>query len=280
MKDMKKAKISCFLPSFLQQPHPARSRKTDRRAWQQKLTGRLGLCFVGCIAFSLMVVGEESNGYRLQELLAKIAATWDENVARNARGEVVSLRLSGVFSAETNLTLLTSLASLTNVTLKYSRETPLTAKAVASLSAIPNLTSVQLACFFGRLEPGVFTQLCNIKNLSALTLYGTHPTQEEFCAITNLQNLTSFTVDFSTNFGKQELSLLTALPRLNSLVVGFTTVKNTDTNILKSCLSLTNFVFDSTSPSVGGRQIIRVPSAAEMENGAQIEITTNMDSEK
>jgi hypothetical protein len=39
------------------------------------------------------------------------------------------------------------------------------------------------------------------------------------------------------------LSLVATLPRLNSLVVAATMVSGDETNILKSCLSLTNFVF-------------------------------------
>ncbi len=242
--------------------------------------------FIGFFSFAFLVAGGESNGNRLQDLLAKITQQWNGNVARNERGEVVSIRLYDEFLAETNFGLIRNLPSLTNVILRYSSTTPLTEKAVDSLAAAPNLKSVELACFFSRIEPGVFPKLCSIRNLTGMILYGACPTHEDFRAITNLQNLTFFAVAYSKNFGKQDLSVLTALPRLNSLVIAGTMVTNTDTNILKSCPSLTNFVFNGNRPQTNasagetksGGQIIRVPSAAEREKGAKIEVAPTMDS--
>jgi hypothetical protein len=245
----------------------------------------LGSGFLGCLTLAFVVMAEDSNDSRLRDLLAKIAEQRSENVGRNERGEVVSLFLSKGFLAETNITLLAKLDSLTSVRLRGSAETPLTSKAVASLATIPNLTNVALQCFFNRLEPETFSQLWNIKHLKRLMFWGVDPTHEEFSAITNLQELTCFGVSCSRTFGKQDLPVLTKLPHLNYLMIVSTQVTRADTNILKGCLSLTNFKFSTTNlsapgftePCVGGGQIIiRVPSVAETEQGAQIEITTNI----
>ena len=207
----------------------------------------LGVCLLGYVALAFVVMGEGPNGYGVDAMLRKIAKQNDQGVIRNDQGKVVSVWLGGSFEGEfleeTNVSLLTNLDSLTIVKLQSSRGQPLTPKAVASLSGVRNLTNLELMCFFHKLEPGVFTQVCKIKHLKRLYLWGVSPAKEEFHAITNLQNLTFFGAEGCSTFGKPELSLVATLPRLNSLVVAATMVSGDETNILKSCLSLTNFVF-------------------------------------
>ncbi len=207
----------------------------------------LGVCIRGFMALASVVMGAPPNPHLLDDMLRKINKQNDQAVIRNEQGKVVSVRVGGSsggeFLAESNLSLLTNLDSLTTVKLQFSRGHPLTPEAVASLSALPRLTNLVLMCFADQLEPGVFTQVCKIKHLKRLFLWGAAPPREEFSAVTNLQNLTCFGADVCSTFGKRELSLVATLPRLNSLVVAATKVSEDETNILKSCLTLTNVIF-------------------------------------
>jgi len=203
----------------------------------------LDICFFVFVALTWEVMGESPHENRAANMLEKIAKQNHEGVIRNNEGKVVSVWLQGEFLEETNVSLLTNVDSITTVKLQSLHGYALTPEAVASLSALPNLTNLVLMCFWNKLEPGVFAQVCKIKHLQRLFLWGVSPAREEFNAITNLQNLTSFGADVCSSFGSRELSLVATLPHLNSLVVSVTKVSADETNILKSCPSLTNFVF-------------------------------------
>lgn len=89
----------------------------------------------------------------------------------------------------------------------------------------------------------MFAKLCEDRRLKVLALVGAFPSTLEFGSITNLQGLERVLIAAWPSFGKEEVTLLSGLPKLSSLAIFGTGVSNADTNILKHSSSLTNIDF-------------------------------------
>jgi len=192
--------------------------------------------------------GAELTNSRLESLLERIAAEGSYTVSKNADGDVVQILLIGSFYQKTNLTILEDLGSLETVTFRSRKEFQLSTNEIEGLLALPKLNSVCLQCF-GELESNVFIRLCKDQRLKTLKLIGAWPPKGEFNSITNLQSLERTKINCWPSFGREELTILAQLPKLNSLTVFGTAVSATDTNILKNSSSLTNidFIFRDNS---------------------------------
>ena len=99
----------------------------------------------------------------------------------------------------------------------------MTRQRILDLRHITNLNAVGIRCF-GRLDSGVFEQLCKFQSLRKLSLAASYPPTQEYVHIIKLTNLEVLTIG-DTNFGDQQFRLLADLPSLKSLVVYARTVK-------------------------------------------------------
>jgi hypothetical protein len=116
----------------------------------------------------------------------------------------------------------------------------ITKEGASRLRGMTNLESIGMACG-GSLKPGVFSEICQMRGLRKLNLISARPpAAEEYSAVTNLQNLTEFSVSYCQNFGDRELCLLTNLPNLKSLKINYSGITPEGMRFLHQMTSLTN----------------------------------------
>jgi len=163
------------------------------------------------------------------------------DVTRDSRGNVVALRLLREWVTDWNLTLVSEIGSLKEVSLVTSKTNDLSGRGISSLSRLTNLVSVQVNCG-GSLPKGVFREVCNLRRLQHLGLAGAYPPAEEYTSITNLNNLTDLRVVACTNFTDKELNYLTNLVNLRSLVLYYDGISKEGTNVLQTMNGLTNVI--------------------------------------
>jgi len=88
-----------------------------------------------------------------------------------------------------------------------------------------------------------------LTRLSTLCLVAAPQEKQNYAALTNLQNLVALHVSYDTNFGDAELSMLTNLPKLQSLDLFWDGVTRNGTNVLLSRMSsLTNAMVQFRKP--------------------------------
>jgi hypothetical protein len=193
------------------------------------------------LLLGLVVNAQSSNSFEsLADLLMGLERYSDGRYIRKENGKVVEVYLLGDFLTKSNLVLLAGSETLNEVRLQGS---PMSREEVDCLAAVPHLTAVGLSCAWDRLEPGAFADLCNNKKLKKLLIGGVAPPEKEFNAITNLVNLTEVRISYCHTFTERQLLLMQKLPRLQSLYLYDTAISNVDTNVIKGCSALTNFVF-------------------------------------
>jgi hypothetical protein len=168
---------------------------------------------------------------------------------RNEKGEIVSLNLSPLLANDVGLGLFKQFGSVHTIRLQTSGLSPeLTKQGISSLARMTNLTSLSLACGH-LLKTGVFDEICKLRGLRELSLYGACPPQKEYASITNLQNLVRLRISLCANFGDREINLLTNLPTLKSLTLEYNGFSRDGTNVLRSLSGLTNFAVRVARPS-------------------------------
>lgn len=167
---------------------------------------------------------------------------------RDAKGDVVSLTLTSLLANDAGLDLFGKFGSLQKLRLQTSRLSPgLTRQGISSLVTMTNLTSINIACG-GLLKAGVFEEICKMKKVRELGLVAAYPPASEYSGLTNLHNLVELRVGHCTNFGDRELSLLTNLPALKSLILYADGFSSEGTNVLVTMAGLTNAVIRVRNP--------------------------------
>jgi hypothetical protein len=171
---------------------------------------------------------------------------------RDQDGKVISATLDTPNVNDQGLGLLSCLSSLRGLTMtRHQIIDRLTPKGISALARLSNLSTLKIRCF-GRLDSGVFEEICKLRSLRELDLLLSIPPQREYRSITNLTNLAVLKISYCTNFGDQELCLLTNLTTLRNLGLSYDGFSPERTNVL-ACLKdqLTNCVVRCQSATNG-----------------------------
>lgn len=159
---------------------------------------------------------------------------WDTN------GQLVSVSIGGTNASDSNLFLLSRIHSLQTLRLQtYGTGERVSREGYASLQQLTNLTGLRVACAFA-MHRGIFEEICRLNGLRRLTLYYAYPTRDKYTNLVALTNLEEFTNTGCTNFGPQEVKLLTNLTKLKSIMLELSDASKQDTNVLSSLKNLTN----------------------------------------
>jgi hypothetical protein len=160
---------------------------------------------------------------------------------RDTNGNVVTLLLDSHLADDQGIEAASKIHSLRELRIQPSAVDKIPTKAAIShLLGMTNLESLGLGCG-GTLNPGVFAEICQIRGLRKLSLVSTRPPAEEtYSAITNLQNLTAFSISYCPNFGDRELCLLTNLHNLRSLDIYRSGITSEGMKVLRQMNDLTN----------------------------------------
>jgi hypothetical protein len=198
-----------------------------------------------CVAVLSVARGENvipsaAEDKELDHLLERLATNDRRNVERDSDGNVISVFLRGGLANDENVQAIARLKSIRTLRMQGRAQAgELTAKGIAPLAQLTNMTVLSIACI-GELTPGVFREVCTLRGLNALQLTATYAPPSEYACITNLPNLSSLYVSYCTNFGDGELASLTNLPQLKDLTLDSIAVSKRATNILNQMKRLTN----------------------------------------
>jgi hypothetical protein len=184
---------------------------------------------------------ESNRQVALDSLLSSIEYL---DLQKDEQGHVVSLALGSRNATDQNLSLVSTLSTLQELTIR-GRGWPSnqwTLDGLAQLERMTNLSSLRIACL--AVEPDKNLQflyeVSRLHQLRSLYLVCASQKTAEYFALTNLQNLTTLLVSYDTNFGNAELSLLTNLPNLKRIDLYGAAVTPEGTNVLSQMPGLTN----------------------------------------
>lgn len=166
------------------------------------------------------------------------------DLQRDEQGQVVSLVLSQRNATDESLSLVSTLPTLRELTIR-GRGYPSnrwTLNGLAHLKRMTNLSTLRIACL--ATEPDMNLQflheVSHLEQLRSLYLVAASQKTAEYSTLTNLQNLTTLLISYDTNFGNAELPLLTNLPNLKRVDLYWDGVTPHGTNVLSQMPSLTN----------------------------------------
>jgi hypothetical protein len=175
-------------------------------------------------------------------LLEEVEKERPDAVGRSLSGEVVSVLLEPAYGNDSSLAAVSSISTVRDLTVFAGYHTPdLTAAGIASLAKLTNLAALRISCP-GKLQDGVFHEICALKGLRRLALDASEPAHGEYFELTNLHSLAELQVRYAPGFGDQQLCLLTNLPALQNLRLAETGITQSATNVLRSMNSLTNIM--------------------------------------
>lgn len=161
---------------------------------------------------------------------------WDTN------GNLTSVYLKSDEATDTNLALICTVESIKQLIMQTRSHgsNGLTAAGISCLGRLTNLTTLNVACTF-KMPDGMFEEICKLQGLRSLGLVGAFPSKEsEYENLECLTNLEELRITYCTNFGSQELGLLTNLTRLKKLELNLFDGHSSDTNVLGCLKNLTN----------------------------------------
>jgi hypothetical protein len=204
------------------------------------------------VALFLVCAGDykpfaQPTNSELSALLQKVEEN-PEDLGRDRNGNVVSLALRGTNANNRALLLVSTFGFLQELVIQ-GRGRPdtgeWTREGIACLHNLTNLVSLRILCVAPQpaLKEGVFKEICNLRGLRSLSLVAACPERSDYVALSNLQNLAELRVSYATNFGDRELSSLTNLVNLRSLLIEWDAVSQQGTNVLSRMPHLTNATF-------------------------------------
>ena len=160
---------------------------------------------------------------------------WINPIVWNTNGELVTVSLPRSEATDSNILMLSQIYSIQTLRIQG-----FTIDGSDALHGFTNLMALNLACG-GRMSSGVFEHIGRIHGLRQLSLWGIYPSREEYTNLLALTNLEEFANTACTNFGPQELKLLTNLTRLKSIRLELSNAtRQQDTNVLSNLKYLTN----------------------------------------
>ncbi|HZQ47252.1 MAG TPA: hypothetical protein VFC07_09600 [Verrucomicrobiae bacterium] len=174
----------------------------------------------------------------LDQLELKSPPYWQSDT----KGNLIKVWLSWKEANDTNLALLSTVGSIQELGMRPQRHGlgGLTREGFSSLKQLTNLTKLNVGCIF-EMPPGMFEEICQLKGLRSLTLYGAFPPKKaEYENLKRLTNLEELRMSYCANFGGQELGWLTNLTHLKSLELPVYSGSKADTNVLSCLKNLTN----------------------------------------
>jgi hypothetical protein len=168
-----------------------------------------------------------------------------EDLKQDALGNVVFLALRGTNASDQNLSTAGTLPSIRELVIqgRGRRGTPSwTTDGISQLRKLPRLEKLRILCVSlePALETEVFQEICHLQGLRSLMLVAASPKQSDFAYLTNLQNLVELHINYATNFGDPELSLLTNLPNLKHVGFACDAISRDGTNVFDGMPGLTN----------------------------------------
>ena len=197
----------------------------------------VGALFAGCAAQLVRAqTNSQTSDYSDYEFSGGFGK-WTRDISNNA----VSVRLWYPLANDQGIALFSGFTTIREFSLKVPSRynMGISAAGIASLTPLTNLTKLSVACA-GSLRPGVVEAICRLKQLRELQLYAAHPPPQEYACLTNLQNLTTLSIIYNTNFCDRELSILTNLTNLRSLTLRDDGFSEEGVRVLAGMTSLTN----------------------------------------
>jgi hypothetical protein len=166
------------------------------------------------------------------------------DIQKDGQGQVVSLALRSRNATDQNLSLVSTLSRLQELTIT-GRGWPSnrwTLDGLSQLKRMTNLSTLGIGCLSPQPDknPQFLHEVSRLQQLRSLSLVCASQETQEYSALTNLQNLTTLHISYDTNFGNAELSLLTNLPSLKSIDLYGASVTPKGTNVLSQMPGLTN----------------------------------------
>ena len=167
-----------------------------------------------------------------------------DDLQKDREGLVIGLALHSTNANDQNLSLVSTLQSLNELTIQgrgWPASNRWTLEGISSLERMTNLTTLRILCqSVPELNVQFLPAFSRLTRLSTLYLVAAPQEKQNYAALTNLQNLVALHVSYDTNFGDAELSMLTNLPKLQSLDLFWDGVTRNGTNALSRMSSLTN----------------------------------------
>jgi len=178
----------------------------------------------------------------LDSLLKRLEES--DDLQKDREGRVVGLALRSTNANDQNLSLVSTLQSLKELTIQgrgWPTSNRWTLEGISSLERMTNLTTLRILCqSVPENNVQFLPAFSRLTRLSTLYFVAAPQEKQNYTALTNLQNLVALHVSYDTNFGDAELSMLTNLPKLQSLDLFWDGVTRNGTNALSRMSSLTN----------------------------------------
>jgi hypothetical protein len=195
----------------------------------------------------LAVSAEVQGTNPVSNLLQTISTRFPWTIDRDSTGSPVCIGIPSRYNDDRSLALLGSLCTVTQIVIfGGSKEweqmsPPLTERGISFLAGMTNLTSLELACL-QRLDSGVLRGVCGLTHLNRLTLYNVALPSDEYRWLAYATNLEHLEIQNCSNFGDQQLRLITTLTTLKDLRLLGTSVTPDATNGVNRMHSLTNML--------------------------------------
>jgi len=152
-------------------------------------------------------------------------------------GVTYQIGLKGELLTDLTLGLISQMPTIRDLVFQGgTMQDKISADGISQLSALTNLDSLHIGCF-GKMKPGLFAEICKLKQLRSLALDISMPPPVEYAYITNLDNLEVLKVNGCTNFNNDAAYAITNLTKLKTLTLRFDGVSS---NVKSSFQLMTN----------------------------------------
>jgi hypothetical protein len=180
---------------------------------------------------------------QLESLLKWVEEPYDSQ--KDGEGRVVFLALRSTNATDKNLSLVSTLQSLQELTIQgrgWPASNRWSLEGISYLEKLTNLTTLRILCQAVPPEINVqfLPEVSRLTKLRNLYLVAAPQEKQNYTSLTNLQNLVALHVSYDTNFGDAELSLLTNMPNLRNVDLFWNAVTPEGTNVLSRMSVLTN----------------------------------------
>jgi hypothetical protein len=182
-------------------------------------------------------------------LLKSIERNSGNYVARDQQGHVYRLLVPFGYVTDNNLRLVSACPFLTDLSLRFTKRDyrSLTGEGLKRLKLLPHLERLKVGCP-GSLPNDFFVSLCELTNLTSLTLELADPPRSSYSLLTNLIELEVLVIGRGTNFTDAALEQLSVLPNLKSIGLYETRVTDQWLGIIRQFRSLTNAIVSQYQP--------------------------------
>ena len=155
---------------------------------------------------------------------------YNDRVVFDTNGQPVSVKLWSSNANDADLSTISDAGSIKTLYLQTGAHAKnITREGLVSLRKLTNLTELHLACMID-MPPGMFGEICQLKNLRILSLVAEMPPPNEYTNLARLKNLEQLHISYATNFSPQEALVLTNLTNLKDLSIAYYNGSPKDTN--------------------------------------------------